>query len=447
MKLLIPDFCVVVLIGATGAGKSTFAARHFLPTEVLSSDNFRAMLASDANEQSVTAEAFELLHQVLGGRLAARRLCVVDATNLKSQDRAHFVQIARRYHALPVALVLDTPEAVCIARTEARPDRSFGASVVRSHRRELLRTDPKRLKTEGFRRVFVLDSVGDLDAAVVEREPLWNDRRQARGPFDIVGDVHGCFAELRALLDKLGYVVSEPDGHYEVVHPAGRRLIFLGDLVDRGPQSDEVLRFVMDVVEHSGALNIIGNHEVKLGKVLDGRKVVLKHGLDRTVEQLERTSEAFRDRVRDYLRDLISHYVLDGGDLVVAHAGLKASMHGRDSAAVRSFCIYGETNGEVDELGLPIRGDWANRYQGRATVVYGHTPMLEAEWFNNTICVDTGCVFGGKLTALRYPERTLVQVDAQKVWFEPPRPLERRPRPDSDRLALDGLIGASLENH
>ena len=115
--------------------------------------------------------------------------------------------------------------------------------------------------------------------------------------------------------------------------------------------------------------------------------------------------------------------MLDDGKLVVAHAGMKEAWQGRASSRVREFALYGETTGETDDYGLPVRHDWAAEYRGRALVVYGHTPVPEATWVNGTICIDTGCVFGGRLTALRYPEREVVEVPALRTWYEPERPL------------------------
>ena len=229
MKITLPDTCLVVLIGVTGSGKSTFARRHFAPTRVLSSDQFRAMLADDENDQSVTAEAFETLHHVAGKRLAAGRLTVVDATNVQQHARAALVALARAHDVLPVAIVLDTPESVCWERTEARADRDFGRNVVR-RQHQALRRSMGGLRREGFSGgVFVVADPTDVE---VDYKRLHNDRRDLTGPFDIVGDVHGCHAELVELLTRLGYTVR-PDG---AAHPDGRTAVFVGDLVDRGPQ-------------------------------------------------------------------------------------------------------------------------------------------------------------------------------------------------------------------
>jgi protein phosphatase len=415
----IPRLCLVVLVGVTGSGKSTFGARHFRPTEVLSSDAFRGLVGDDENDQSVTAAAFEALHAVAAQRLKLGRLTVIDATNVQPDARRPLLALAREYHVLPVAVVLDVPEQVCLERNAARPDREFGAKVVRRQHAALTRS-VGRLQREGFRRVFVLRGVAEADAVQIVREPSWSDLSDRHGPFDIIGDVHGCQPELTELLDALGYL---PDGDGVRRHPAGRTAVFLGDLVDRGPDTPGVLRTVMGMVAGGTGLCVPGNHEAKLLRAMRGRDVKVSHGLAESLAQLAAEPDGFTGRVIDFLDGLISHYVLDAGRLVVAHAGLREEMHGRASAAVRAFALYGDTTGETDEFGLPVRYPWAQDYRGRAVVAYGHTPVPEAVWVNNTICLDTGCVFGGRLTALRYPERELVSVPARRVYYEPVRPL------------------------
>ncbi|ONI90704.1 polynucleotide kinase-phosphatase [Saccharothrix sp. ALI-22-I] len=443
MELKIPDLCLVVLVGASGSGKSTFARRHFAPTQILSSDYFRGLVADDENDQSASGAAFEVLHFVAGKRLDAGRTTVIDATNVQRADRAHLVELARAHNVLPVAIVLDTPEEVCLARNADRPDRDFGAHVVRRHRMAL-RKSLKFLGKEGFKRVHVLRTQSEVDEAVIVPEKLLNDLRHETGPFDVIGDVHGCRAELEDLLVKLGYaLVRDEEGRpVDAVPPAGRRAAFVGDLVDRGPDTPGVLRLVMGMVEAGHAFAVCGNHEQKLVRALRGRNVQLKHGLAESLAQLAAEPEEFRERVEQFCDGLIAHYVLDGGDLVIAHAGLPENFHGRASARVRSFALYGDTTGETDEYGLPVRYPWATEYRGKATVLYGHTPTPEAEWINNTMCLDTGVVFGGKLTALRYPEREVVSVDAHEVWYEPVRPLVA-PEPDRepDVLALSDVTG------
>jgi polynucleotide kinase-phosphatase len=192
----------------------------------------------------------------------------------------------------------------------------------------------------------------------------------------------------------------------------------------------------MGMVEANDALCVAGNHEVKLVRALNGKKVKVAHGLSESLEQLGKQPEEFVQKARAFMDGLISHYRLDGGDLVVAHAGLREDYQGRASGKVRSFALYGDTTGETDEYGLPVRYPWAREYRGKAMVVYGHTPTPSAEWVNNTICLDTGCVFGGQLTALRYPEREIVAVDAENTWYEPVRPLAAA-APTREPAALD----------
>jgi protein phosphatase len=413
--LPVTDLSLVVLVGASGSGKSTFARRHFKPTEIISSDFCRGLVSDDENDQSATKDAFDVLHYIAGKRLAAGRRTVVDATSVQQESRKQLIELARRHDVLPIAIVLDVPEEVCAERNAARTDRAdMPRRVIQRHIRELRRS-LRHLEREGFRKVHVLRGVEDVDDATVVTEKRFNDLTHLTGPFDIVGDIHGCASELEALLGKLGYV----DG----VHPEGRTAVFVGDLVDRGPDSPGVLRRVMSMVGSGNALCVPGNHENKYGRFLKGRNVQHTHGLAETIEQMEGESEEFRKQVREFIDGLVSHYVLDGGRLVVCHAGLPEKYHGRTSGRVRSHALYGDTTGETDEFGLPVRYPWAEDYRGRAAVVYGHTPVPTATWLNNTICLDTGAVFGGKLTALRWPERELVDVPAEKVWYEPARPL------------------------
>ncbi|MEV0255032.1 polynucleotide kinase-phosphatase [Streptomyces sp. NPDC050732] len=427
--LPVTDLSLVVLIGATGSGKSTFAHRHFKATEVISSDFCRGLVADDENDQSASRDAFDVLHYIAGKRLAAGRRTVVDATSVQSDSRKQLIELARQYDVLPIAIVLDVPEEVCAARNAAREDRAgLPRRVIQRHQRELRRS-LKHLEREGFRKVHVLRGVDEIEGATVVTEKRYNDLSHLTGPFDIIGDIHGCAAELETLLDKLGYA----DG----VHPEGRTAVFVGDLVDRGPDTPGVLRRVMAMVADGTALCVPGNHENKLGRHLRGRKVQHTHGLAETIEQLERESEEFRARVREFVDGLVSHYVLDGGRLVVCHAGLPEKYHGRTSGRVRSHALYGDTTGETDEFGLPVRYPWAEEYRGRAAVVYGHTPVPTATWLNNTICLDTGAVFGGRLTALRWPERELVDVPAERVWYEPARPLRTEAPGGHDGRPLD----------
>lgn len=440
--ITIPELSFVVLIGASGSGKSTFARAHFKPTEVLSSDACRALVADDENDLSSTADAFEVLHYVAAKRLRKGRLTVVDATSVKPEDRKPLVALARQQYVLPVAIVLNPPESLCHERNRERSDRSVGGHVIHNHVQQLRRS-LRGLKKEGFRYVYVLSTVEEITTTQVMRQRLWNDRRFDRGPFDIVGDVHGCAGELEELLARLGYEIADQVGRgtpwesslYR--HPEGRRAIFLGDLVDRGPQILDSVRLARAMVEAGSALCLPGNHDMKLVKKLRGHGVQIAHGLDRSLAELEALPEDVREpfstELADFFDSLVSHYVLDDGKLVVAHAGMKEALQGRAASAVRAFALYGETTGETDEAGRPVRINWAAEYRGRAMVVYGHTAVREAEWLNNTINIDTSCVFGGSLTALRYPEKELVSVPAHQAYYRPAAPPGRSHEPGVDR--------------
>ncbi|MFC6644667.1 polynucleotide kinase-phosphatase [Granulicella cerasi] len=421
MNISIPELSLVLLVGPSGSGKSTFARKHFLPTEVISSDFCRALVSDDENDQSATGDAFDVLHTLVRKRLARGKLVVVDATNVQPESRKSLIALAKEFHVFAEAIVFDLPERLCQDRNKVRPDRQFGSHVIHNQLQQLRRS-MRGLEREGIRHLFKLTSPEEVDSITIDRHLLWNNKKSEHGPFDIIGDVHGCFDELVELMSKLGYEVKATNDTYAVTSPPDRKLVFVGDLVDRGPGTVQVLRLVSAMVESGQAFCVPGNHDIKLVRALRGKDVKRTHGLAETMEQLETETQEFRDYVSKFLDGLVSHYVFDNGNLVVAHAGLKESMQGRGSGAVREFALFGETTGETDEFGLPVRYNWAADYRGKALVVYGHTPVAEPLSLNNTVNIDTGCVFGGKLTAFRYPEREMVSVPAHKTYYEPARP-------------------------
>lgn len=427
----LPELCLVVLVGVTGAGKSTFAHKHFAPTEILSSDTFRGLVADDPTDQSATVDAFAALFDVAGRRLRRGLLTVVDATSVRPEDRGRLLALAKEHDVFTVAVVLDVELGVLTARAANRTD--VDSAVVRRQYR-LVQQHGKKLRKEGFRFVHQLTGPTAIDNVTIVRTRLFNDLTDQHGPFDVIGDVHGCRAELIALLETLGWTLTHAT-HGEVIgaddHPDGRRVIFVGDLVDRGPDTPGVLRLVMAMVAARQAICVRGNHEEKLLRMLrrsDGRgrtdeSASLTPAVAASVTQLDACSAEFRNEVIDFLDGLVSHYVFDDGRLVVCHAGLAQRYHGRSSGRVRNLAMYGETTGDTDRWGYPIRSDWARDYRGDAKVVYGHTPIPAATWVNNTLCLDTGCVFGGRLSALRYPESELVDVPAGAAYWPSERPM------------------------
>ena len=419
--IAIPELCLVALVGPSGCGKSTFARQHFAATEVLSSDTLRAWVSDDELDQSATTDAFDVLHYIAAKRLDRGKIVVVDATNVQFDARKALVQLAKTHNVLAVAIVFNIPERICQDRNASRTDRQVPPRAIRRHCYELKRSIPS-IPKEGFRYSFVV-TLEQMNAVKIERTKLWTDRREDHGPFDIVGDIHGCAEELRDLLGKLGYIEDEKSGSYR--HPEGRRAFFVGDLVDRGPGVVEALDIVRKMVQTSSALCVPGNHDEKFLRWLKGKRVTLTHGLADTVSQVESLPEAakrnWKEDTKTFLDRLVSHFVLDDGRLVVSHAGLIEKMQGRASGAVREFCLYGDITGEVNSEGLPVRRDWAANYSGAEAVVYGHTPQTSAQWINNTVNIDTGCVFGGSLTALRWPEREIVSIRSKKKYAEPSR--------------------------
>jgi protein phosphatase len=310
-----------------------------------------------------------------------------------------------------VALERPEPEAVrALVIAAQRRDRAIDA---------VLLGDVPDVPLGRFRTVTAVDGA----RFGIERAPAASDRRDLTGPFDVVGDVHGCLEELLLLLARLDWAVrlddlGRPAGAH---HPDGRTLVLTGDLVDRGPDVPGVLRLVLGMLASGDAVAVLGNHDDKLRRALLGHDVEVNGGLDASLAQLAHEPAAFRGEVVDALAALPVHLQLDGGALVVAHAGLAERYHGRESARVRSLCLYGPTSGETDADGLPVRLPWADDYRGAATVVHGHTPTASRAWVNGTVCVDGGCVFGGALVALRYPEGRFVEVPAVAQHSVPAR--------------------------
>ncbi len=440
MYIKIPELSLVLLVGASSSGKSSFARKHFKASEIISSDFCRYLVSDDENDLNATNDAFDVLDFIARKRLKRGLLTVIDATNVRPEDRKKLINIAKDYHTLAVALVFDMPEKVLLQRHANRIDRNFHKNIIINHKINLQK-GLKKIRFEGFINTIIFKNEEEINLVEgITREKLWNNKKDETSPLDIIGDVHGCFLELKALLEKLNYKIDINHAQnaevidkninentykpFIIQNPDNRKVVFLGDLTDRGNYSPDVLRLVMQMVEEEKAYCVMGNHDAKLLKHLQGKNVTLTHGLDKTVAQLAQETPQFNEKVKLFLQGLISHYIFDNGNLITAHAGIREEMQGRGSATVKNFCMYGETTGEIDEFGLPVRYNWASEYQGKGMVIYGHTPIPQPQWLNNTLNIDTGCVFGGNLTALRYPEKELVSVPAQEVYAIPTKPLQ-----------------------
>lgn len=360
----------------------------------------RGLVTGDPHDASADAAVRGLLLQVVEERLRRALPVVVVAPLLGRALRDPLLARVRAHHGAIAVIGLE-PD---------RRDQALGSELDELARRKAVRA---------FHRLRA-------PPVALQWTPPDCDQRQLGGPFDLIGDLHGCAGELRELLARLGW--EETGGRW--AHPQGRTLVFLGDLVDRGPRILETLTLVMDLCAQGAALCVVGNHDDKLRRHLEGKRVNPSHGLQRTLDELAALDEPARAalvaRTLAFLAERPDHLVLDGGRLVAVHGGLREDMIGRVGGEVRAFALYGDTTGETDARGYPVRRDWAARYGGAARVVYGHTPAPEPVWVNGTIDIDQGCVFGGALTALRWPEAVTVQVQARTLHWP------REPGPDVD---------------
>ena len=258
-------------------------------------------------------------------------------------------------------------------------------------------------------------------ARIRQFKPMARDQRGLAGAFDIIGDVHGCGDELETLLGQLGYGVTlkgAGEGRQAIVTaPRGRKAVFVGDLVDRGPRTPDVLRIAMAMVEAGIALCVPGNHDAKLVRWIKGNPVEPTHGLDVSIQQFAAEPDVLRGEVERFFESLPFHLWLDGGRLAVSHAGILEPMLGQVSDRIRRFCLYGDTDGKRDAQGLSIRYNWAVTHTGPTTIVYGHIPVAAPAWVNNAVCIDTACCFGNRLTAMRWPEREMISVPAAATYY------------------------------
>ena len=375
MNIPVYDYTLILLMGVSLSGKTTFARKHFFDYEI-----------NETDEPDFT-----------------RSLQVMDGNWLDGEKRREVLRKAKHENYLRIGIVFDLDEDTLFSHG-IKPDSKYRSQL------QIANSLRKRLKEEGFDETYFLNSDEETNSVIVERRKPVFDKKQETGPFDIIGDVHGCLPELEKLIRKLGYK-KDNDVYY---HPDNRKLLFVGDIVDRGPDSLGVLRLIMQLCRQNVAFMVLGNHDDRLFRYLKGNKVEVKHGLETTAEELKSITEEEKQEIMDFLENTPTYYVLDDGNLITVHAGIKESYVGRYTKKIREFCLYGMTTGEINEIGIPVRLDWAKDYKGDTLIVYGHTPRLAVYRQNNAICVDTGCVFMNRLSALRYPEMTVVDVRKKK---------------------------------
>ncbi len=425
---------LVIAVGPSGSGKSTLLGR-FPREAVIASDTIRHEIHGDASNHSDEPRVWSTLYDRVHQRLGRGLTTVLDSTAARGRARKEAMEVARLHGAATLLIILDTPLDVCLQRNQARRDPLRSAPVpeeiTRLQHGQVAQFISNVSRSGADRAVVLTPALAERIRVDASMDAVQRRRPGARRPaadadaerYAIVGDVHGCLDELRALMNR-------PELR------DGRRLVFVGDLTDRGPDSLGVLRTVINLCTERRAWSVRGNHDDKLGRLLeyvyqrglpwDGTPLTLSHGIETTVDEfrgLERENraeaEACGRRALQFLRSLPYHLVLDRGRLVVSHGGIPEHLIGKEGRHLRRYALYGDPTGAVDNRGLPIRRDLAKTYRGAALNVHGHIPIDPPTEIRNNVCnVDTSAVFGGALTALLYPERTLVSVPAARAYHE-----------------------------
>jgi len=388
LELLTNDLLII----AGAEERSLFSKINFPPERVVDFESCKSMLSGPEEKTPPHDMILDLFYSIIEKRLEMGLFTAANIPGVTHSIRQKLFEICNHYYYNPALAYF--PEK---RRLEDSP--------------ELFQT----FKKEGFRKVHILkrEDLFNFRIAIKPVTALCN----APPPYDIIGDIHGCFTELEDLFGKTGYEKQNS----VFIHPEGRIPIFIGDITDRGPNSVKVMELVMDMVDSKRALFIPGNHCAKLARHIMGKDIKIKWGIETTLKEIESMDDSSRENLSNRFISLVenspNYLMLDNGNLIVTHAAIKERMIGKEHRRLRSFCLYGSATGKNDENGLPIRRDWAVEYRGKPLVVYGHTPVEVPEFRFNTINIDQGCVFGGSLTALRYPEMKTESVKARKAYY------------------------------
>ncbi len=406
---------LILLCGPIGAGKSTFAKKYF-DIPIISPDYYRFLVSGDEGNQAASKSAFEIAFKVAEERMKFSQPVVIDALNKSQSSRNQFYKLADKYAYDKIVVVFNVPLTTCILQNTQR-ERQVDFAVVEVKHKEFL-NGLSSLKTENIHDIIQHDKVNEKFTFEIKEEIL-NNRFDDIKKVIIFGDIHSCFNELKDLIEKVKQAGYDPFTNHEV------KFAFVGDLLDRGDTPVETIDYIFNLVNSGLAFVSMGNHDNKLMRYLNGSKVKLTHGLEETVYALKgpKSSDKLRNKVIKTLENLPYHIIFDNGKLIVCHAGIKDEMIGKSNGYVNNFSIYGEVTGEKDEHGYPVRKDWAsNRVitDSSPVIVYGHTPLKEVYSINKCHNIDTGCSFGGKLTALIYDDSKIsfISVPARKVYCE-----------------------------
>ncbi|GIN84967.1 polynucleotide kinase-phosphatase [Heyndrickxia sporothermodurans] len=438
MQIKLPHSGIVLLIGPSNSGKTSLLnhwieTKQILPTEVVGSDYFR-ILVGDVNYfdwtnmpkdeadaifnhyQQVSKEAFSLLDSAIESRSRLNKLTFIDATHLHSDDRKKYISIAKKHHIPCIGFILDVSQDILIERDEHRENPRGKRRIKQQY--QVFKREKRFLKNEGFAATYYIN---DANAKIIRQpNPIEIDIQNG---IDLIGDIHGCFDELILLLEKMGYQKNEK-GLY--THPTGRKFVSVGDIMSRGPHSLETMIFFLNHVKQGFAYMIDSNHGWKIARWLDGRTVTLSHGDEKVADEFTRFEEengsemavSLKAELKDLLLYAPSHYVFTKNGLpvlVCTHAGIKDEFIGKQSPVISDFCRYGDTDG-FDDSGKPIRKDWFIHHQTSPLIIWGHDPKPQPLFVNNTLNIDQGAVFGGKLTAYRYPEKEIISISAKKDY-------------------------------
>ncbi|MEH7332127.1 polynucleotide kinase-phosphatase [Neobacillus drentensis] len=444
-KIYLPYAGIVLLVGPSNSGKTTLLNRlvnekSILSSEVISSDHFR-VLVSDVeyinwNQRPkdeadvlydeyfrVSNEAFDTMDFLIGKRCRLNKLTIIDATHLKEDDRERYIRMGKKYHVPVVAIVFNVPEKELLTRDEHR-DYPRGKNRIKQQYQQFKRTI-RFIKKEGFHRTYILneEELKTLEMGRQQNSLLVN----LGNGIDFIGDIHGCYEEFIEILEKLGYK-ENAEGYY--LHPEGRRILSLGDVMSRGPRSLETLQFFKKHVGTGLAYMIDSNHGWKIARWLDGRSVKLAHGDEKLAAEFEEyenlygqeASNQLKNEFKELLLAAKSHLIIEKNGVKVAvavHAGIRDHYVGKQSQRISDFCRYGDSDG-LDENGKPIRKDWTIGHQSSQLIIWGHDPKPQPLLVNNTLNIDQGVVFGGRLTAYRYPEKQFVSVEAKRDYANVP---------------------------
>lgn len=442
MEVVLPYAGIVLLVGPSNSGKSTLLKNlvekeQLLSSEVVSSDDFRVLVSDiefidwkqrsndEADSlydqyQKISGEAFSLMDSLIETRCRLNKLTIVDATHLHPDDRKRYITIAKNNHVPIVAIILDVEQNILLERDEFR-DNPRGKRRIKQQY-QVFKREKRFIKKEGYHATYFIHNTDEIELKRHSKNPIELD--VAKG-IDIIGDVHGCFDEMIQILEKLGY---EQNHEKYFIHPEGRKFLSLGDVMSRGPKSLETMQFFLRHVNQDLAYMIDSNHGWKIARWLDGRKVTLNHGDELVEEEIKQFQEQYgeeqtvelKKELKKFLLNAPSHYVLTKNGvptLVCTHAGIKDEFIGKQSYDVSDFCRYGDTDG-FDDAGKPIRKDWSIHHKASTLIIWGHDPKPKPLIINNTINIDQGVVFGGELTALRYPEKEFVSVKAKKDYSD-----------------------------